>query len=107
MLKVMTNHKYPTPDDLPDHPLFSTHGWRYMLRMTGGSFDWEEKCFYQEGGDTARLSVQAHLKNYDDEIEKFIDWIMPWIAAEEGSFLGYYIEESDQVPAGPVYIYKK
>ncbi len=33
--------------------------------------------------DTWNLSSRANLKNYDDEIEKFLNWIKPFL--EQGS----------------------
>jgi len=45
-----------------------------------------------------RVLIRSNLKNYDDEIEKFIDWITQYIHAVGGDFLGYSRSETTQVP---------
>ena len=50
------------------------------------------------------LCVRANLKNYGEEIRKFLDWITPYLEKYEGEFLGFYrYEESEQ----PTLIYHK
>lgn len=33
--------------------------------------------------------VRCDCKNYDNEIERFIVWLTPYIESDEGEFLGY------------------
>lgn len=42
------------------------------------------------------LFVCCCLKNYDSEIEKFLDWITPWIGSS--GFIGYHQYEEDNGP---------
>ena len=30
-----------------------------------------------------------NIKNYNNEIEEFFEWLMPYIDGEEGDFIGY------------------
>ena len=88
------------PEDLPDHPLFGTERWEFMLDM--GS------CYFV--GDTYAkllsrpyvcvtvwdLTVRCNLKNYDNEIELFLDWICPYLDSSCHGFIGYFrYEEYD------------
>ena len=42
------------------------------------------------------LTNISNLKNYDSEIEKFLDWISPYI--EDTGFFGYMRYEEDDFP---------
>jgi len=44
------------------------------------------------------LCIRCNLKNYDDEIEKFLDWIHPYLDKQEGDFLGFYRYEETEQP---------
>lgn len=84
------------PWDLPKHPLFGENRWRWMLRGSSAYFPIERnpqfyKPFYGPDEGAWLLSVGTSLKNYDDEIEKFLDWVTPYI--ETG--IGYWIYEED------------
>jgi hypothetical protein len=87
--------------ELPNHPLFETSRWRVMLRMNSAYFaaDTHSKLFVRYGD--YYLNIMCNLKNYDNEIEKFIAWLEPYV--EEG-FLGYYLYEESDIPT---LIYKK
>lgn len=93
------------PSILPKHELFGKSRWDFMLRCSSSYFalspassvDWDEdsRCYY--------LHVRCNLKNYNDEIESFLDWIMPYIDSG-GECLGYYRYEEEN---DPTLIYKK
>lgn len=97
VLRYMLDELDRTPL-LPDHPLFSTDRWDFMLHS--GSAYFEEKTEYSLREDLdgrLYLQVTSNLKNYCQEIQHFIDWIMPYVDAEEGQLLGAYrYEESSQ-----------
>ncbi|MFS0657480.1 hypothetical protein AB1L07_02480 [Niallia alba] len=90
---------------IPTHPLFlDGNRWRFMLQCDSYYFDGEtnsklttdllipEKPSYY-------LTVRCNLKNYNDEIEKFIDWLKPHIATDhEHQFIGYKRYETDNEP---------
>lgn len=49
------------------------------------------------------IAVRCELKNYDNEIQKFLDWIMPYVQ-ETNEILGFYLYEEDDFPT---FIYYK
>jgi hypothetical protein len=93
-------------DDItgPDHPLFSTQRWRSMLRIDSAFFpaDTRSTLRYDNFSKSFFLCIRCNLKNYDGEIEHFIDWISPYV--EDEGFAGYSrYEEADD----PTLIYIK
>jgi hypothetical protein len=82
---------------IPKHPFFETS--RYSSLMLCSSFYHIPKATMRldtEGfSKSMYLHGRADLKNYDDEIEKFFDWIYPY--CEEG-MLGYSLYEEDVYP---------
>jgi hypothetical protein len=44
------------------------------------------------------LLGKGDIKNYENEIEAFFEWLMPWVDAKEGDFIGYKRHENDQKP---------
>lgn len=106
MLKYMVSDGDDCFYELPDHPLFSTPRWAYMLRMGSYYFDAETHSTvnYDDILGQCVLCIRCNLKNYDGEIQKFIDWIDPYLDKYEGEFLGFYrYEETEE----PTLIYKK
>lgn len=82
----------------PEHPLFGTSRWSWMLTGSSAYFPLERapQLFkpVSGGGETTEplmLSVGMSIKNYDNEIELFLDWLTPYI--EEG--IGYRMYEQD------------
>lgn len=71
------------------HPLFETDRWHYMLRCDSYYFDGRtDSSMEQDSIDHQfKLNVRCNLKNYDSEIEKFMDFIRPYL--ETRGFLGY------------------
>ena len=83
----------------PDHPLFDTARWRLMLRCDSAYFDAETySTFRDSDGRGLFLCIRCNLKNYDNEIEKFCDWIRPYIDKQDGDFLGFSRYEEDEQP---------
>lgn len=94
------------PHAIPDHELFKCD--RYTMILTGSSayFLPSHLPILQRDIDYGAyyLSTRFNIKNYEGEIEKFIDWIMPHIDEYDGGFLGYTrYEDEDE----PTLIYKK
>lgn len=85
------------PKELPDHPLFKTSRWAQMLRSDSFYFD---ACTHSTIKDDQGLylCIRCNLKNYEDEIEKFIDWVMPYLNKQEGDFLGFHRYEETETP---------
>jgi hypothetical protein len=44
------------------------------------------------------LLGKGDIKNYEAEIQKFFKWISPWVAGDEGDFIGYSRYEENQQP---------
>ena len=89
------------PDILPEHDFFKTNRWRYLFTMSSCYFvDTISPVFRRDKyDDDWRLSTRSNLKNYDGEIEKFLDWIKQYITGGCG-FRNYYAivcyEEQDE-----------
>lgn len=78
-----------------NHPLFNTESWKVLLikeisYFPGDSFhllSYNDKLGYD-------LTVRSSIKNYDNEIELFLDFINPYIETE--GFIGYmFCEQCD------------
>lgn len=87
----------------PNHPLFGCDRWRNLgshgsyyfpkgnqSRLVRPEYEWEVPC----------IALHGNLKNYDDEIAKFFDWLDPYIEDEDGTYLGYSLYEEDQHAGG-------
>lgn len=91
-----------------EHPLFDDKTrWRYMLKCDSYYFDSQtDSKLYRddlyEDDPMYFLNVRCNLKNYNDEIELFLDWLCPYIMTE--SFLGYMRYEEAE---SPTLIYKE
>jgi hypothetical protein len=94
---------------LPEHELFQCSRWDLLGRCSSAYFpntaksvvatDWYSKQW--------TFVLHANLKNYGGEIEKFFDWIDPYVESLEGEFLGYELYEDVDPNTGPILYYKK
>lgn len=84
--------------ELTDHSLFSTRRWRYMLRCDSYYFDGrtDSSMEYDDIIKGYQLNVRCNLKNYDDEISLFLDFIQPYL--DTYGFLGYTRYEEYEYP---------
>ena len=84
----------------PPHLFFGTRNWEVLFKMDSYYFKavTRRSFFIDPIGKQWILNVRSNLENYDSEIEKFIDWIMPYVDAEPGEFLGFYRYEETQTP---------
>ena len=102
ILKYMVGETEEMPEMLPDHPLFKTERWGFMLRCDSYYFDEDtiSTLRWDKISESYYLCIRCNLKNYDDEIEKFINWIMPYLDVfkQTGDFLGFYRYEEDEQP---------
>lgn len=85
--------------EIPDHPLFLTSRWKFMLCSDSYYFDGvtHSHFAYDSIGKDYRLTVRCNLKNYDDEIKKFLDWIIQ--KSDTQGFVGYTRYETSEVPS--------
>ena len=85
--------------DVPfDHPLFSTERWSFMLLTGSYYFDGrtDSSMVRDDIDNEYKLNVRCNLKNYDDEIDLFLDFIRPYLVTS--GFLGYKRYEEDDDP---------
>lgn len=96
------------PKSLPDHAFFKCPRW--MMIGQCSSFYHHPAALSDywtgHGNDDNRggyIFSRSDLKNYDDEIAKFIDWVMPYIDEMDGQCIGWswYEEETE-----PTLLYK-
>ncbi len=99
LLNHMLNGSGQYPYALPEHPLFETTRWDYML-CSNNSYascinQLERHAFFG-----ISLCVQSSFKNYDDEIAKFLDWLAPYADPDmdNNTFVGYQRYEEDRYP---------
>ena len=85
---------------LPEHELFRTDRWKYMLRCDSYYFsaDTYSTLRFDETSDAYYLCIRCNFKNYDNEIQKFVSWISPYLNEQKGDFLGFYRYEEEQNP---------
>lgn len=85
---------------LPNHDFFKCSRWAYLFTMGSEYFDYETACHFgkNELFGTYNLSVTSNLKNYDNEIDLFVDWIHPYLSKYDGDFLGYSRYEETEIP---------
>lgn len=71
---------------VPDHPFFKSE--RPWLLQSGGSYYFPQvmraEFKYDKIAKQYSLCFRTNIKNYDDEIEKFLDWIKPYIESGSG-----------------------
>jgi hypothetical protein len=74
-------------DNLPDHDFFRSE--RKWLMKSGGSYYFpgilEAKFWFDDISNNWFLHFRTNIKNYDNEIEKFLDWIKPYLGQGVGS----------------------
>lgn len=99
VLQYMIGERENEPE-LPDHEFFNCDRWRSLFRMDSYYFDADTHSTlrFDDISSAYYLCVNANLKNYDNEIEKFIDWIMPYLNKDEGEVLGFYRYEETETP---------
>jgi hypothetical protein len=92
--------------ELPEHEFFSTSRWKWLFAMDSAYFSYRSQCLFKKESYSTQwnLSVTSNIKNYEDEIGKFLGWIKPYIANYEDEFIGYTRYEEDE---NPILIYNK
>jgi hypothetical protein len=87
---------------LPSHPLFATERWSHVLtgtRLDTYTFgDVHSTVRLDEFDEKYHVTIRSNLKNYQGELEKFLDWITPYMDAMYGDFIGYSRYEETEVP---------
>ena len=76
--------------EIEDNPLFDTSRWTYMLNSSSYYFIKSRSNSYLRYDEIAKqyiLSIWCNLKNYDEEIDKFLNWIVNYTTSY--GFVGY------------------
>jgi hypothetical protein len=100
LLNHMLNGSGEYPHPLPDHPLFTTDTrWDYMLCSSNAY----ASCIHQLERHEffgIRMCVQSSFKNYNDEINKFLNWLAPYADPDmsDNTFVGYSRYEEHTYP---------
>ena len=76
------------------HKWFSSDRWDWMFFCDSYYFDADTHSTFNKG----YLCIRCNLKNYTDEIEGFVDWIMPFVDKCGGDFLGFKRYEESEEP---------
>lgn len=79
---------------IPDHPFFKCKRWRFLFcgnssyhpGIAGTEFMFREEW---------EVTIHSNFKNYDQEIEKFVEWIMPYIDSNPWRVLGFKDADAD------------
>jgi hypothetical protein len=88
VLRATFTSEEAVPQELrPDHPFFRAPRWEPSFQCTSAYFETPGPRGLVEG-ETAILQFHSSLKNYDDEIEKFCDWIGPYLAEPPVTVVG-------------------
>lgn len=80
------------------HPLFSSDRWPVLLRCDSYYFDYQTRWDFKYDSIAKHyfLSGVSNLKNYNNEIGKFLDWLKPFIITE--GWIGWTMYEEDGLP---------
>jgi len=110
---VNVNLKKETPDEiinvlqamcsaLVDQPVLKSFPkrWQYLFSHNSYYVPWTfcRHLTYDNIGEQWSLLGKGDIKNYENEIEAFFEWLMPWIDGENGDFIGYYRYEVAKLP---------
>lgn len=84
----------------PQHDLFNCTRWRLIGWCGSAYFDAQPHRHFKKNkwSSTYILNIRCNLKNYEEEIQKFIAWITPFLDHFEGDFLGFYRYEESNEP---------
>lgn len=72
------------------HKFFKCDRW-YILFTSGNWSNRGPVSTLKQAGKYWDLSIHSEFKNYDDEIDNFIDWIKPFVIGQKKKqYLGYW-----------------
>lgn len=82
------------PKDLPDHKFFRCERW-FMIGRCSSCYHIPSALSFYDG---TYLFSRSDLKDYDNEIYLFLDWLYPSIDEEDDRILGWYWYEESENP---------
>lgn len=80
--------------ELPKHPFFSCERWDHV----GSSHSFYHIPWHDSKYEKDYIFSRCDLKNYEDEIENFLDWVRPYIYEPSGTCIGWKWYETDGEP---------
>lgn len=101
VLKTMTEgYGFDELSIIPDQDFFKCDRWTMLFTCDSYYFDGKTSTSfeYDNISKSYYLTVRSNLKNYDSEIEKFLQWIKPYLDIYGNKFLGYYMYEEYESP---------
>ncbi len=76
-----------------DHVFFKCDRWYMLFLSTNGCEGM--KTTFSKVKNYYELSIHSEFKNYDDEVDYFMDWIKPFIVGrKKKQYVGYWKSES-------------
>ena len=102
---LVNSSEFNYTNNLPNHKFFSNHRFRSIALCSSyyfGYSDSNSKFSLDNEGISKEylLSIRSSIKNYNNEIEYFVDWIKPYVSNGSGTndLLGYMLYEEASVP---------
>jgi len=100
ILQYMLHEQPKLNTRLPDHALFKCARWDYMLVSDSSYFcaQTHSQVSVDDLINSKYLCIRCNLKNYNHEIQQFLDWIHPYLDQSPCDFLGFYRYEIHDTP---------
>jgi hypothetical protein len=101
------SHDIPRAN-LPEHEFFDCPRWENLASNGDAYFPhaYGSRFSKKDWGKGYSLALHCTLKNYHSEIEKFFDWINPYVDALEGEFIGHSLYEDVDPGSAPTPYFK-
>jgi len=87
IVKAMIEGKAEEIKEIPNHPFFAIEGWEYVLTCSSYDFGVNEavgRIWFDKIDKSYHVSTRSSVKDYDGEIEAFLDWIKPYLQSGSG-----------------------
>lgn len=105
ILDYLVNDKGDISSIIPNHEFFNCDRYAYIARCSSYYFGYSNSnssFIINEGkfSNEYLLSIRSSVKNYSNEIDKFVDWIRAYVKSGSGTkdLLGYKLYEADTIP---------
>lgn len=87
------------PLELPKHPFFECRNWGIVACCYSYYFDGltNSKMMFDNITEQYKVNIRSNLKNYDDVIDYFLDWLAPYMSSHV--FIGYSRFEEFEDPS--------
>jgi hypothetical protein len=98
LLEAVCGKREEVPTALPAHPFFKAPRWMSVGCCDSYYFpgDTHSAVRHDTIAEATFVTIRANLKNYDNEIKLFLDWVATYI--QNDGFLGYYLYEESERP---------